>query len=262
MRAPLIALLTDFGTRDWYAAVLKAVLLSRCPEARLIDITHDIPPQDTVAGAFILAAAMPWFPPGTVFLAVVDPGVGSDRVLVAAKADGRYFVGPDNGLLTLSLQRATRVTAVRLTNSRYWHTPVSATFQGRDIMAPVAAHLASGGSLARVGQTLPRLTPLSLPAVRQVGSTLKGHVVHIDAFGNLITNLPASSLAPLSGSRGVAVRYKRRAVRVVSSYAAGGPSELVAVAGSVGLVELALCRGSAAWTFNAARGDEVEVRRT
>lgn len=262
MRPPLVALLTDFGTRDWYAAALKAVVLSRCPGARLVDITHEIPPQDTVAGAFTLAAAVPWFPRGTVFLAVVDPGVGSDRAIVAAKADGRYFVGPDNGLLTLSLQRAKRFVAVRLTKPRYWLAAVSVTFQGRDIMAPVAAYLASGRALTRLGPPLAYLSPLPLPALRQSGSTLRGHVVHIDAFGNLITNLPASSLALPSGSRGVTVRYKRRAVRVVSSYAAGGSAELVAVAGSLGVVELALRNGSAAWTFNAARGDEVEVRRT
>jgi len=261
MGAPLVALLTDFGTRDWYAAVLKAVVLCRCPGARFIDITHEVPPQDTVAGAFILAAAVPWFPRGTVFLAVVDPGVGSRRGIVAAKADHRYVVGPDNGLLTLTLQRAKRFTAVRLTNPRYWRTPVSATFQARDIMAPVAAFLASGGALTRLGAVLSHLRPLALPSVRQAGSTLRGQVVHIDAFGNLVTNLPASSLTAPRGSRGVAVRYKRRAVRVVSSYAAGGPSELVAVAGSLGLVELALRNGSAAWTFNAARGDEVEVRQ-
>ena len=261
MRPPLVALLTDFGTHDWYAAVLKAVVLYRCPGARLIDITHEVPPQDTVAGAFILAAAVPWFPRGTVFLAVVDPGVGSGRAIVAAKADHRYFVGPDNGLLTLTLQRAKQFTAVRLTNQRYWIKPISATFHGRDIMAPVAAYLASGGSLNRLGVTLPRLTPLALPAVRQDGSILRGHVVHIDAFGNLITDLPSSSLVPKGGSRRAAVRYKRRAVRVVSSYAAGSHAELIAAAGSLGVVELALRNGSAARMFNAARGDMVEVRQ-
>ena len=261
MRPPLLALLTDFGTRDWYVATLKAVLLSRCPAARLVDITHEVPPQDTVAGAFTLAAAVPWFPHGTVFLAVVDPGVGSRRAIIAARADHYSFVGPDNGLLTLSIQRAKRLRVVRLTNRRYWLTPVSATFQGRDVMAPVAAYLASGGSLGRLGVTLPRLAPLALPTARREGAVLRGHVVHLDTFGNLITNLPASSLAPHVGRRHVVVRYKRRAVRVVSSYAAGGAHELVAMAGSLGLVELAIRNTSAAWTFNAARGDEVEVRQ-
>lgn len=256
MRPPLIALLTDFGTRDWYVATVKAILLSRCPTARLVDITHEVPPQDTVAGAFTLAAAVPWFPPGTVFLAVVDPGVGTGRALVAVRADRHVLVGPDNGLLTLAVKRAKRLAAVRLTNARYWLPTVSATFQGRDVMAPVAAYLASGGSLRRVGVAAPRLAPLSLPTVQGEGSILRGHVVHIDAFGNLITNLPASAIA-----RRGAVHYKRRAVRVVSSYAAGRPAELIAVSGSLGLVELAIRNGSAAWTLDATRGDEVKVER-
>lgn len=254
MRSPLIALLTDFGTRDWYVATLKAILLSRCTTARLVDITHEIPPQDTVAGAFTLAAAAAWFPRGTIFLAVVDPGVGTSRAIIAARTDHHGFVGPDNGLLTLAVKRAKRVTAVRLTNQRYWMKPVSATFQGRDIMAPVAAYLAGGGSMRRLGAAAPRLTPLALPTVRREGSILRGHVVHIDAFGNLITNLPASAIA-----RHVVVRYKRCGVRVVSSYAAGRPQELIAVVGSLGLVELAIRNGSAAWALNAARGDDVEL---
>ena len=256
MSAPLVALLTDFSTRDWYVAVLKAVILSRCPRAQVVDITHEVPPQDTVAGAFTLAAAAPWFPRDTVFLAVVDPGVGTRRALLAAHADHHYFVGPDNGLLALSLQRAKRLAVVQLTNRRYWLTPVHQTFHGRDIMAPVAAYLAAGGALPRLGSPRQRVTPLALPALRRERRGARGHVVHIDAFGNLITNLPATLL---SGRRGepVTLRYKQRAVRVVSSYAAGRPQELVAVAGSLGFVELAINQGSVAWTVNAARGDEV-----
>lgn len=262
MRLPLIALLTDFGTRDWYVATLKAILLSRCSTARIVDITHEIPPQDTVAGAFTLAAVAPWFPPGTVFLGVVDPGVGTSRSIIAARADHHYFVGPDNGLLTLAVRRARRITAVRLTNRRYWLKAVSATFQGRDIMAPVAAYLASGGSLGRLGTTVSRLTPLALPIVRRQGSIVRGRIVHIDTFGNLITTLPASTLAP-PGRRTprAVVRYKRRGARVVSSYAAGRPAELIALAGSLGLVELAVRNGSAARAFHAARGDAIEVRQ-
>src|SRR3989338_1567707 len=256
MRPPVIALLTDFGTRDGYAATLKAVLVSRCPGVQLVDITHEVRPQDTVAGAFILAATAPWFPPGTIFVAVVDPEVGTSRAIVAVRGDHHVFVGPDNGLLTLAVKRAKRLAAVRLTNPRYWLPTVSATFQGRDVMAPAAAYLASGGSLRRLGAATPRLTPLSLPTVRREGSTLRGQVVHIDTFGNLITNLPASAIA-----RRVAVRYKRRGVRVVSSYAAGRPAELIAIAGSVGWGELAIRNGSAARTLHAARGDAVEVVR-
>lgn len=257
-RQPLIALLTDFGTRDWYVAAIRGVLLARAPRARLVDITHEIPPQDITAGAFTLAAAAPWFPPGTVFLTVVDPGVGSRRTLIAVRAGRQSFVGPDNGLLALALERATRVRIVQLTNRRYWLGNISQTFQGRDILAPVAAYLASGGSLGRLGPAVPRAVPLNLPAVERRGRSAHGHLVHIDAFGNLITNLPASLLEERGGARPV-LRYQRHAVRVVSSYADGRAHELIALPNSLGLIELAIREGSAAWTVNAKRGDRVEL---
>ena len=259
MSAPIVALLTDFGTRDWYAATLKAVILSRCPRAHIVDITHDIPPQDTLAGAFTLAAAAPWFPPGAVLLGIVDPGVGTDRALLAIRADGRYFVGPDNGLLALNLVAAKRIRIIRLTQPRYWLKTISRTFEGRDIMAPVAAYLAGGGVLSRLGVPMGRVTPLALPTVRRVGATLRGHVVHLDAFGNLITNLSGELVGAGSASRGMVLRYKGRRARVVSSYAAGRPEELIAVVGSLGLIELAVRGASAAWQCTAARGDEVEL---
>jgi len=259
MTAPLIALLTDFGTRDWYVAAIRGVLLSRCPRARLVDITHEIPPQDVVAGAFTLAAAVPWFPWGTVFLAVVDPGVGSDRALVAARADGWYLVGPNNGLLVRALDQATRRTVVRLTNRRYWLKTVSRTFQGRDILAPVAAHLAAGRGLARLGPPLSQLLPLELPVPQRRGRVVHGQIVHLDAFGNLITNLPGSLLRGEPAASHAALRYQRHAARMVSSYSAGRPRELIGLVNSLGLIELAVREGSAAWMFNAKRGDRVEL---
>ena len=227
----VIALLTDFGTRDWYVATLKGVILSRCPQARFVDITHEIPPQDVVAGAFTLAAAVPWFPPGTVFLAVVDPGVGSERALVAVSADGRYFIGPDNGVLALSVEHAVRRRIVRLTTRRYWLPAISRTFHGRDIMAPVAAYLAGGGSLRSLGTPIQRLTRLALPRVTRRGRVVQGAVVHIDAFGNLITNLSAELLGNAQPAKQRAVRYKKTSARVVSSYSAGRANELIAVVG-------------------------------
>jgi len=255
----VVALLTDFGTRDWYVAAIRGVILSRCPRARLVDVTHEVPPQDVVAGAFTLAAAAPWFPRGTIFLAVVDPGVGSARALLAARADGRYFVGPDNGLLAPVLARATPRAVVRLTNRRYWLTDVSRTFQGRDIMAPVTAHLAAGGSLARLGTPHSRIVPLDLPTPQREGRRLCGCIIHIDGFGNLITNLPASALASGGRLAGPPVRYQRRQVRVVSSYVEGRGQELIALANSQGLIELAVREGSAAWMCSARRGHLVEL---
>ena len=200
---PVIALLTDFGARDWYVAAMKGVLCARAPRARLVDITHEIPPQDVMTGAFVMAAAAPWFPAGTVFLAVVDPDVGSSRALLAAWADGRFFVGPDNGLLSLCFRSARRARVVRLTNRRLRLPRVSGTFHGRDVMAPVAAYLARGGSLARLGPPAARPVTLALPAVRSRAGEVTGTVLHVDAFGNLITNLRAAHV------RDAALRFRR-----------------------------------------------------
>jgi S-adenosylmethionine hydrolase len=271
--APLIALVTDFGTAGWYVACLKAVILSISPGARLVDVTHDIPPQDVLAGAFTIAAAAPWFPSRTIFACVVDPGVGTNRPLVAAEADRRVFVGPDNGLLGLVFQRAKRLSLVRLANPRYWLPEVSYTFHGRDIIAPVAAHLANGCALQRLGIPWKRYHPLELPPLQRDNKALYGRILYIDAFGNLITNLPAGLLNACrlrhkggSGRAGAAepsacqVRYKRTRARLVSSYAEGSPGALLALAGSSGYLELALRNGSAARRYRARRGDRIEWR--
>ena len=258
-RTGLVALLTDFGTRDWYVGALKGVILSRAPAARLVDITHDVPPQDTVAGAFTLAAAAPWFPAGAVFLAIVDPGVGSQRALLAAQADAQYFVGPDNGLLSLVFQRAKRLTIVRLTNQRHWLTPVSTTFHGRDVLAPTAAYLANGGALMTLGVRVAPTAAVPFSAPIRMGRTLHGRIVHIDSFGNLITNMRIPHAARGGDAPRVMIRYKRHPARVVSSYSAGRLNELVAVVGSLGFIELAVREASAAWQFSAARNDEVTL---
>ena len=258
--AKVIALLTDFGTRDWYVAAMKGVILAQAPRAQLIDITHEIPPQDILAGAFILASAASWFPPGTIFVAVVDPGVGSDRALLAARADDRYFIGPDNGVLAWSLERAKQATIVRLTNRRYWLKDISRTFQGRDVLAPVAAHMARGVRLSQLGTPVTRVTTLTLPAIQRHDRSVEGRILHIDAFGNLVTNLPETVLRGKSGSGQMRLRYKDRSARMVSSYMEGAPNELIAVVGSLRLIELAIREGSAAWACNARRGDPVELR--
>lgn len=256
-RTPLIGLLTDFGTRDWYVASLKGVIAALCPRARVIDITHEIPPQDVTAGAWNIAAAAPWFPPRTIFACVVDPGVGTARPLLAAQADEQFFIGPDNGLLSLVLARAGRRKVIRLTNPVYWLKEINQTFHGRDIIAPVAAHLARGVGLGSLGVPATRYQPLPLPVLRQTARRLIGQIVYIDTFGNLITNLP---VGVLGSSRRGTVRYRRAPVRMVSSYADGRSGDLIAVPGSLGYVELAVRNGSAAARCQAKRGDQVELR--
>ena len=259
-RGPIV-LLTDFGTRDWYVAALKGVLAARAPAARIIDLTHEVPPQDVATGAFLLSAASPWFPRGTIFVAVVDPGVGSRRRLLAVASAGRYFLGPDNGLLALSLQHDPRARIIELTNRRFWLTPVSRTFHGRDILAPVAAHLARGVALHQLGLRRPSLQPLPRSAARRHGRGVTGVIIHIDAFGNLITNLDAAACGVSARVHRCTVQVRRRRIPVVSSYADGRPGQPIAVVNSLGLLEVAVFQGSAAGQLRARRGDRVELRR-
>lgn len=255
----MIALLSDFGTTGWYVACMKGVILARCPQARLVDMTHEIPSYDVRAGAFALAAAAPWFPNSTIFACVVDPGVGTRRALLAAQADQRLFVGPDNGLLSLVFQRAKRLSLVQLTNRRYWQPQVSHTFHGRDIIAPVAAYLAAGGTLRQLGPVVKRYERLAMPTIRHTAAGFIGAVVFIDEFGNLITNFPSTLLERRTACR---LWYKGHAVRVVSAYQEGRPGELVAVPASSGYVELAVSMASAARRYHARRDDRVELRAT
>jgi len=254
----LIARLTDFGTAGWYAACMKAVIMGMCPRVQVVDITHQIPPQDILAAAVTLAAAAPWFPPRTIFACVVDPGVGTRRALLAAQADRHVFVGPDNGLFTLIFRRATRLKMVRLTNPRYWLPDISQTFQGRDIIAPIAAHVACGRPLRQFGVPMHRYQTLRLPPLRHIGNSLQGRVIFIDTFGNLITNLPISLIAK---HRTAVIRYKRRQARLVASYGQGKRGELVAVPGSSGYLELAVPCDSAAKRYRAQQGDRLVLNR-
>jgi S-adenosylmethionine hydrolase len=186
--------------------------------------------------------------------------VGTRRRILAAHAGQWYFVGPDNGLLALSLRQTKPQRIIQLTNRRYWLKPASATFEGRDIMAPAAGHLAAQGRLAALGRAVRAFTPLALPLPQRRAGTVQGCVVHIDTFGNLVTNLPASLAASGPRRAGVSLTYKRHRVRLVSSYAAGAPNELVAVVDSLGLIELAVRDGSAAWQLDGTRGDEVVLK--
>lgn len=187
---PLITLTTDFGTRDAYVAAMKGVLLSLAPQARLVDITHEIRPQDVMEAAFVLREAVPYFPPGTIHLVVVDPGVGTARRAVALRHGAHWFVGPDNGLFTLVLGTERPDELVELNRPEFWRTPTpSQTFHGRDIFAPAAGHLAAGRSLQEIGTPLEQLTTLRWMEPSASNESIHGWVVHVDRFGNCITNV-------------------------------------------------------------------------
>lgn len=260
--APAVTLLTDFGWADTYVGQLKGALLRTFPEVQWVDLCHTVPPQDVRAGAFLLWSAVEIFPAGTVHLAVVDPGVGSSRRAVAARsARGDLFVGPDNGLLCPALDRLGGVAAaVELRERSYWgEGPTSGTFHGRDIFAPVAAHLARGTPLEQLGpkvQVLER--PFWLPAPHIEGNTLVGEILHVDLYGNLITNLP-SHLLPASFE--VVVGDDRIPGAPHAHYQSVAVGELLAVVGSAGLLEISVRDGSAASLTGARRGTEIQIHQ-
>ncbi len=255
----IVTLTTDFGARDSYVAQLKGVLLAQCAELRVHDLTHEIASHDVVEGALFLAGAVPAFPEGTVHLAVVDPGVGSARRVIAVEVAGQHVVCPDNGLLTLLARSHPVGAAHELTSPRFRREPASATFEGRDVFAPAAAHLACGGALADLGAPVSDLVELALPepVAREDGAC--GEVMHVDRFGNAITNMPASMLTWRDDIR---VEAAGRDLALLCTYADAGVGEALALVGSSGYVEVAVREGSAADVLGLRRGDAVRVVAT
>jgi S-adenosylmethionine hydrolase len=249
---PLISLLTDFGLSDTYVGQLKAAILGVCPSVSIVDLTHAVPPQDVASGAYLLWSAVEPFPSGTVHLAVVDPGVGSPRRGVALRcARGDLFVGPDNGLLLPAAKRLGGVSlAVELRHPEFWRPQPSSTFHGRDIFGPVAAHLACGVPLESLGPPIADLVDLAIP--RPDGPS--GEVIHVDTYGNLVTNLPAAALPPR-----YRVRLGDQLIASASYYAAVSSGELVALVGSAGLVEISARDANAAALTGAHRGTPVQL---
>jgi S-adenosyl-L-methionine hydrolase (adenosine-forming) len=259
---PVIALLSDFGTRDHYAGTMKGVIIGICPDVTLVDITHDITPHDVLEGALQLAAACRYFPAGTIFLAVVDPGVGSPRRGLAAEAGDYRFVAPDNGLLTAVLHDAPLKRAVELTERRYARPTVSRTFEGRDRFAPAAAWLAKGIQLSALGRAVTSFHQLDLPEPTTDATRLAGVVVHVDRFGNLVTNIDRRTFESFGGSRRLTLTVNGRAAAgMVATYADIRPGEVCGLFGSTDHLEFAANGGSAATALAAARGALVEVTR-
>lgn len=263
MARPVIALLTDFGTKDHYAGTMKGVALGICPEATCVDITHDIPPHDILAGALELAASYKYFPPGTVFLAVVDPGVGSTRRPIAAEAGGFRFVAPDNGLLTLVFREAPPKRVVELTERRYARPTVSRTFEGRDRFAPAAAWLARGIDLSGLGRLLTSWQLLAVPEPVVGGADIVAEVLRVDRFGNLVTNVDRRTFERFAEGGGIEITAGTQVVaKVVATYADAAPGSLCALFGSSEHLEIAVNGGSAADRLALARGARISISRT
>jgi len=254
---PPIVLLTDFGEQDHYVGVVKGVILGIAPQAQMIDLSHDLPPYEWAAAQFLLTQATPYFPPGTIYVVIVDPGVGGTRRPIALKTPTGTYVAPDNGVLQPLFPQLQAV--VELTNPTYWRTPQpSQTFHGRDIFAPVAAHLSRGIPLGQVGEPLdpttlvthPLLTPLATPTGWQA------HIQYIDRFGNLISTIPANQV-PLNVLP--QVQWQDITIPWGTHYGAVPVGELVALVGSHGYVEIACHQGHAARLLGAKIGDELSL---
>jgi S-adenosylmethionine hydrolase len=257
---PVIALLTDFGLHDHYVGAMKGVVLGICQDATLVDLTHDIAPQDVAAGAMELAAAYRYFPAGTVFLCVVDPGVGSTRRPIAASADGYLFVAPDNGLLSLAV--GDQASIVELTNPAYHLPQASRTFEGRDRFAPAAAWLARGTALSELGPAVETVTRLTFPTARVTPRAIDGEVVRVDRFGNLITNIDAQALSTIGAPSRIDVTIGTDVpLPLVSTYVDVEDGALCALVGSSGYLEVACRGGSAADCLGVGRGAAVHLAR-
>jgi len=256
----VITLTTDFGLADGYVGTMKGVILGIDPTATIVDISHNIPPQDVREAAYTLYAAYPYFPRGAIHVVVVDPGVGSQRRAIALRTPQATFVAPDNGVLSYVVAGQKKVEQiVHLTNPSYHLSPVSRTFHGRDIFAPAAAHLARGVPLAELGDSLTEIVtfPLPRPQSRPDG-TIVGQVIHVDRFGNLITSITATDLADHSLLGASVIEIKGQSIRgIASNYAEVATGKLLALVGSSDRLEIAVSGGSASQALEAKVGDEV-----
>lgn len=260
MSRNIITLTTDFGAGSSYVAQIKGVILSIQPQAALVDLTHAIAPQDIRQGALVLEDVSPHFPAGSIHVAVVDPGVGTDRRILAAEIGGRYYIAPDNGLLGRLFIAAPAARLVTLTRPEYWLPAVSATFHGRDIMAPVAAHLSRGIALDELGQSCDQITQLPWPQVAVEKHRVMGEIIAIDSFGNLISNISQDVLAKIGVDDFAMVHCGGRSISgLAATYGRCPPGSLIALIGSSGRLEIAVVNGSAAVALRAEVGDPVTV---
>lgn len=260
MSRPIITLTTDFGHGSAYVAQMKGVILSMNPEVNVVDVTHDIPPQDIRAGAQTLSDLFDWYPEGAIHVAVVDPGVGTSRNIVYVNAGGRHFIAPDNGLLSRVIRQHEPQQQVFLTNSEYWLGDVSSTFHGRDIMAPAAAHLSLGLDPEKLGEGAEKLNRLSWPEIHLENCSIQGTIISFDSFGNLITDITAQTLFEASAKNPMSIHCGHHEIQnLVKTYGTQPPGSLVALIGSSHFLELAVVNGNAAHVLGVDVGEKITV---
>jgi S-adenosylmethionine hydrolase len=251
---PAIALLTDFGTKDGYVAAMKAVIFSISPQTAMIDISHEIAPQQIAEGRFVLWTVYRYFPENTIFVCVVDPGVGTDRKILAVETDHHIFLAPDNGLLNMVLTESKIKTAYIVTNKKYFLERISQTFHGRDIFSPVAAHIVNGIRLSGLGDEIDlKIPPFHFINISNKGS-YSGEVIYVDRFGNLVTNFR------MERNKEAILKINDRIILLHNAYGKVNEGELVALTGSSGLVEIAVRNGHAQNFLNAGYGTQVLLK--
>ena len=263
-RPQIVTLTTDFGLVDHFAGAMKGVMLDVFPEVRIVDITHAVQAYDVLDGALAISESYKYFPGGSVHMVVVDPGVGSTRRPILATVGEHYFVAPDNGVLSLVYQGAESVLVREITSSHYFRQPVSSTFHGRDVFAPVAANLAKGVDPAKFGDEITDYVRFAAPSPKAApDGSLRGIVLKIDRYGNLITNLRAADAPQMFGADPPPFRItigKHEITEIYGHYAQGAPGEIFAILGSMGFLEFSTNRGNAAKLLEIGKGAEVSVR--
>jgi S-adenosyl-L-methionine hydrolase (adenosine-forming) len=254
----IITLTTDFGSQDGYIGAVKGVILSINPKAEIVDISHQIPAHNVLAGAFCLLNSGTFFPEGTIHVAVVDPGVGGKRKGILIQTERYFLIGPDNGIFSLLLRTENVKRIINLANPKYFLGKFSATFQGRDIFAPVAAYLSLGVEPDEFGPTLPEIARLSLPSIEKRRGKIIGRIIHVDNFGNLVSNVTAQELSKIKNFK---IKIKNRIIsRLSKTYSEVGKGKILAHQGSSGFLEIGIREGNARLKLDAKIGDQIEIK--
>jgi len=264
MPSHIITLTTDFGLKDPYVAEMKAVILNISPNAKIVDITHEVEKFNIRMGAYTLAAACPYFPKGTIHMAVVDPGVGTKREAILIQARNAHFIGPDNGVLTLAAESQGIKRIYRVENPEFMLPMVSNTFHGRDVFAPAAAHLANGISPSEFGPEIREIVTPEYAKMTKTRNTLTGEVVHIDGFGNIITNLREKDLELIGVKRKVNLKIKGNMLKLklCKAYSEADTQQPLAIIGSHNFLEISINQGNAAENFKTRVGDKITLYPT
>ncbi len=261
MARPIITLTTDFGANDHLVGAMKGVILKVNPEAEIVDISHKVMPYDILDGALTIGQAYRYFPLKTIHIVIVDPGVGTQRRPLLVSGDQHYFVAPDNGVLSMVYEREERVTVRHVTAEHYFLSPMSNTFHGRDIFAPVAAWLSKNGQVSSFGDEVTDFVRFSLPKPKSANGVVYGVVLKVDNFGNAITNLAAEDVPQLlvANAKFTVTVGSKPVRRFAQTYSQGEPGEPFALIGSSGFLEISMNRSSAAKALGVQRGAEVTV---